>query len=104
MFITILYSVTACNMPKLLISIILCVDKFHLIFLNLCAKYSVGRKSISRKYLFLENKTQFWRRTTGNKNNMCEGKPHAKKESIQGVQVGKPNHVRVRVLVRDCNG
>jgi hypothetical protein len=48
-------------------------------------------------------KTQFWRRTTGRKSNTCEGNMHAKEESMQGVQVGKPNHVRVRVLVSYCN-
>jgi hypothetical protein len=64
---------------------------------------TVGRRPILRKYLFLEGKTQFWRRTTGRKSSTCEGKPHAKEESMQGTQAGKPNHVRVRVLVRDCN-
>jgi hypothetical protein len=63
----------------------------------------LGSMPILRKYLFLEGKTQFWRRTTGRKSNMCEGKSHAKEESMQGVQAGKPNHVRVRVLVRYCN-
>jgi hypothetical protein len=51
----------------------------------------------------LEGKTQFWRRATGRKRNTCEGKPHAKEESMQGAQEGKPNHVRVMVLVRDGN-
>jgi hypothetical protein len=35
---------------------------------------------------------------------MCEGKPHAKEEIMQGTHAGKPNHIRVRVFVRDCNG
>jgi hypothetical protein len=29
---------------------------------------------------------------------------HAKEESVQGMHAGKPNHLRVRVFVRDCNG
>jgi hypothetical protein len=33
-----------------------------------------------------------------------QGKSHAKEESMKGVKEGKPNHVRVRVLVRYCNG
>jgi hypothetical protein len=55
-----------------------------------------------RKYLFLEDKTKFWRRTTGRKRNTCEGKPHAREEIMQGAQEGN-NHVRVRVLARVCN-
>jgi hypothetical protein len=35
--------------------------------------------------------------------NMCKGKSHAKEESMQGAQAGNPNHVMVRVLVRDYN-
>jgi hypothetical protein len=55
------------------------------------------------KAYFLEGKAQFWRRTTGRKNNTCKEKKHANEESMKGTQVGKLNHVRVRVLVRDCN-
>jgi hypothetical protein len=32
---------------------------------------------------------------------MSEGKPLVKEESMQGMQEGKLNYVRVRVLVRD---
>jgi hypothetical protein len=62
-----------------------------------------GSNPVLRQYLILKNKTQFWRRTTGRKSSMCKGKPHAKNESMQGTQEGKPNHFRVRVLVRYCN-
>jgi hypothetical protein len=55
-----------------------------------------------RKYIFLEGKTHFWRRTVGGKTNTCKGKLHTKEESMKGVQAKKPNHARVRVLVRDC--
>jgi hypothetical protein len=63
----------------------------------------IGHKPILMQYLFLEGKTQFLRRTTGMKSNTCEGKPHAKEEIMQGTQVEKHNHVRVMVLIRDCN-
>lgn len=54
--------------------------------------------------LFLVGKTQFWRRIDGRKKNTCKGNPHENEESMQGTHAGKLNHVRVRVLVRDCNG
>jgi hypothetical protein len=40
-----------------------------------------------------EGKTQNGKRTAGRKSNTCE-------ESMQGMHVGKPNHIRVRVFVR----
>jgi hypothetical protein len=63
----------------------------------------IEHKTILMQYLFLEGKTEFWRRTSGTKSNTCEGKPHAKEEIMQGTQVEKHNHVRVMVLIRDCN-
>jgi hypothetical protein len=35
---------------------------------------------------------------------MYEGKTHANEESMQGMHAVKPNHVRVRVFLIDCNG
>jgi hypothetical protein len=35
---------------------------------------------------------------------MCEGNLHAREESMQEAQEGKPNHVMVRFLERVCNG
>jgi hypothetical protein len=35
---------------------------------------------------------------------MCREKLHVKEESMQGMHAGKPNHIRVRVFVRDFNG
>jgi len=51
----------------------------------------------------LEGRNQFWRRIVGRKSIMCKEKMDAKEERIEGAHVGKPNHVRVRVLESDCN-
>jgi hypothetical protein len=44
-----------------------------------------------------------WKKTTSTKSSMCEEKPHAKEENMKGAHARKPNHVRVRFFVRDCN-
>jgi hypothetical protein len=47
--------------------------------------------------LFLEDKTQNWKKAAGRKINTCE-------ESMQCVHARKPNHIRVGVFEGDCNG
>jgi hypothetical protein len=56
------------------------------------------------KRLFLERKARSGRKTAGRKSNTYKVKPHAKEESMQGMHARRPNHARVRVLVRYCNG
>jgi hypothetical protein len=43
-------------------------------------------------------------KTADRKSSTCKENLHAKEEIMQGVHAGKPNHVRVRVFVRYCNG
>jgi hypothetical protein len=55
------------------------------------------------KGLFLEDKSNFGEEQLAGKATRVREKLHEKEESMQVSHVGKPNHVRVRVFVIDCN-
>jgi hypothetical protein len=59
-----------------------------------------------RKDLFLEGRPNFGARATSGKKATCRKrrKSNMQEEKPHGEEADKPNHIRVRVFDKDCNG
>jgi hypothetical protein len=67
----------------------------------------LGRKSILGTGLFLERKIYFWEQhAIGGRKETCKKrrKSSMQEEKKHGTHADRPNHVRVRVLDKNCNG